>query len=167
MQLNTNTTCAYACQSGQYVSSTSPKQCLSCSSNCVKCATDATHCTFCGLDGGLQMYLTPTYTCNLTCPEKYFRDTLSKSCVQCHSTCYNCTGSSSSSCTSCSIISGQQYYLRINNSTCGPHCTTSYFIGPDSTFLCDQCDISCLSCTAANTNTACLTCNELAGYNLA
>lgn len=169
LQLNSNNYCNYACLSGQYSTSTSPKRCMLCDSNCLKCVYSAPNCTLCGLDSfGKQMYLSPLPVCNSTCgirtcltscPPKYYVDTNNKICAPCATTCLTCINSFSNGCLSCGVIAGQQYYLNLNNKTCTSTCTINYYIGPSSTYQCNQCDISCRTCSVANSNTNCLACN--------
>ena len=67
LQLNSNTTCGFACLSGQVPTSTSPKRCILCDSSCLKCKYIPTNCSLCGVDSfGRMMYLSPI-TCSPTC----------------------------------------------------------------------------------------------------
>lgn len=169
LQLNSNTYCGFGCPSGQFSASTIPKRCMLCDSNCLKCLNTSTYCSLCGLDSfGRQMYLSPTPICNPTCtvrscltscPPKYYISTTNNMCMPCDPSCLTCVNSSNNGCLSCGIINGQQYYLNLNNKTCTATCTINYYVGPSSTYQCNQCDISCRSCSVANSSTNCLTCN--------
>jgi proprotein convertase subtilisin/kexin type 5 len=102
-----------------------------------------------------------------TCPTNSYSDTSNKECKECHSSCLTCNGSSSNKCLTCKMISGNQYYFNSNNNTCTATCTLNYYNAPSSTFICDQCDVACRTCSDTSSNTACIHCNEAGGYHLA
>ena len=165
MAFGSTTNCVATCTSTQFVGG-SPKICMNCDSNCLTCITSATNCLTCGLSGGSQMYLTPTATCSLTCPSKYYPNITTKTCLGCHSSCLTCSGPLSTDCLSCDVSGGQQLYFDLSSNTCILSCSQSYY-SSGITHICNQCDTGCLSCNAVSSNTACTACNEANGYNLA
>jgi proprotein convertase subtilisin/kexin type 5 len=166
LALASTTKCILGCPQGQYVTG-SPKVCNSCDANCLTCQTTATNCLSCGLSVGSQMFLNPSATCVVNCPSKYYPESISKTCLPCDSSCLTCSGPLATNCISCDKAASQQMFLNLSSGTCGLTCSQNYYSGSGGVYQCNQCDISCLKCSTANTNADCQSCNEAAGYNLA
>ena len=70
--------------------------------------------------------------------------------LECDSTCYTCSGGSSSSCSSCT---GSLYLLSATN-TCGTSCLNGYW-ADNSTNTCNACNATCATCPDSVNCTAC------------
>ena len=210
-----NYTCIATCPSGYFITT---DLCLQCDSTCVECSgPTSTDCTVCptslpyllpsGACGtacltGQYLYETScliqcpsgyygfegNYTCIQTCPSGYF--ITGDLCLECDSTCEECNGSTSTSCTVCpstlpymlptnacaaSCQTGQYlygtscliqcpsgYYGFEGNYTCIQTCPSSYFITGD---LCLKCDSTCAECNGALA-TDCTVCPQALPYML-
>ena len=111
---------------------------LVCASNCETCSSGAVaDCSLC-LSG---FYLHPTSSaCEASCPSGYYEDNTLRTCPQCDPACLTCSGSGSSSCSSCS----PQFYSSGANqcSTCDPLCDGCTGAG---NALCSSCQTSSYS----------------------
>ncbi|EAR96334.2 latrophilin/CL-like GPS domain protein (macronuclear) [Tetrahymena thermophila SB210] len=157
--------CQQQCNIGYY---SNQGICLLCSQNCLQC-TSASYCTVCAqgyisIQGVCQLCnfkcsscfglnetqcyscVSPYYlyqsTCQLTCPDQFFKQTLTDSqnvqhniCQKCSSSCFNCFGIGDNQCTSC--LTG--YYVTSSKtcSQCSQLCNTC---SQDST-LCTSCPL--------------------------
>jgi len=104
-------------------------QCTSCTTPCKNCTGVSTNCTSC--TGGY--YLTSNQ-CETTCPDGYYADPSTNTCLICNAACLTCNEMFAINCLSCSpgfvLMSGQ----------------------------CLACDTSCTTCSGIG-NTDCITCN--------
>ena len=83
---------------------------LVCASNCETCIGGAAaDCTLCS--SGYFAHPT-TQACQSSCPNGYYKDTATRTCIQCDSTCVTCNGAGPSKCLTC----GAQFYLSGSNS---------------------------------------------------
>lgn len=119
--------------------------CQGCYSTCKTCSTIYTNCTSCYSNTTVP-YLY-NFNCISICPNGFYADNSSLSCVKCTSPCEYCSNSSVYSCQTC--ISG--YYLL--NNTCFATCPSNYYNSSGSCLVCvSPCftcttELSCLSCT--------------------
>lgn len=144
----TNTTCIN-CESGYVMDGTRcyltcvtsgliavNRICQGCQSPCSTCSILATNCTGC-LSSGSTPYLY-AYRCLSLCPNGYYSDNTTFSCLPCTSPCELCQTVSVHSCLSC--ISN--YYLY--QMDCLSTCPATYY---NSSGLCKSCISPCLTCT--------------------
>ena len=108
--------------------------CASCHSACSVC-TGSSHsqCSECNTNYYLQP--APSTTCLSYCPDGYWKDDATKTCLVCHSYCSKCSGPNTDECSAC--ISG--YFLQ--GSTC------------------ELCHSACSACTGA-LSSQCTACNS-------
>ncbi|KAL4456253.1 hypothetical protein ABPG74_014214 [Tetrahymena malaccensis] len=157
--------CQQQCNVGYY---SNQGMCLLCSQNCLQC-TSASNCTVCSqgyisIKGVCQLCnfkcsscfglnetqcyscISPYYlyqsTCQLTCPDQFFKQTITDSsnvqqniCQKCNSSCFNCFGTGDNQCKSC--ING--YFVTSQNtcSQCSQLCGTC----SQSSTLCTSCPL--------------------------
>lgn len=74
-------------------------------------------------------------------------------CLECSPTCLTCSATNSSQCVTCRTQDNRV----LNTTTKACDCNTQ-FIAAANTTQCASCHYTCLTCSAANSNTACLTC---------
>ncbi|KAL4506322.1 hypothetical protein ABPG73_017056 [Tetrahymena malaccensis] len=115
-------------------------------------------------------YKNPDNTCKPKCPQGYYKDQPTKTCILCHSNCSNCTGPLSTQCSSCNLG-----YLQKGNTCdsfpCDPTCGTCFGLGSNqctscqpgyilsgSTCLPIECHPSCKSCSSPNNANSCTDC---------
>ena len=99
---------------------------LACATNCEACTSGAvTGCSRCY--AGYYAHPT-TQACESSCPDSYYADAASRSCLQCDVACGDCNGAGHTSCLTCSA----QYYSSAANtcSPCDPLCDGCY--GPNN-----------------------------------
>ncbi|EAR83070.2 H-type lectin domain protein (macronuclear) [Tetrahymena thermophila SB210] len=133
--------------------------CQQCNSNCYGCLNGQPNvCTDCYNN----QYLNPTTkACDAVQPPKTVCPLTTVSgqsfynCQSCHSTCMQCSSPmSSNSCTSCDISSSNKYFY--NNSCLTSQPSKTYC---DSNFICQNCDSTCLKCSAPSNSSACTQCD--------
>ena len=175
--LFTDGTCRLECPDGYYANSTTyPKnECAQCYSApdgpCTTCNGGASNnCLTCDTP----FYYDPTTSkCVLTCPVGYWEDSSSHTCIKCYTrataaayqqTCYTCTNSLATSCTSCAP---GEAFLFSTNGTCLLRCPPGYW-GDTSDDKCKQCyqytasaptENPCATCEGPDSND-CLSCNS-------
>ncbi|KAL4475420.1 hypothetical protein ABPG72_022055 [Tetrahymena utriculariae] len=138
--------------------------CQQCNSNCYGCQNGSPSvCTDCYNN---QYFNSITKTCNLAQPPQTICSLTTVSgqsyynCQNCHSTCMQCSSPmSSTSCTSCDITSSYKYLY--NNSCYTSQPSKTYC---DNNFICQNCDSTCLKCSAAANSSACTQCDINSAY---
>ena len=140
--------CHTGCKDG--FTATSATECTQCQDPCVKCAGSVSKCTSCVAP---KPYLYSD-TCNSTCQPGNWGD--GSLCAACSNPCLNC--SSASDCLSCTKVvggvnAGKNTYLW--GTTCILACNSGYLTNT-STFVCEQCDLKCASCSG--TTATCTLC---------
>ncbi|KAL4506323.1 hypothetical protein ABPG73_017057 [Tetrahymena malaccensis] len=114
-------------------------------------------------------YKNPDNTCKPKCPQGYYKESSSNTCILCHTYCSNCTGPLSTQCSSCNL----GYLLKGNTCDsypCDPTCGTCFGLGSNQCTSCvsgyalsgstclPACDPSCKSCSSANNANSCTDC---------
>ena len=148
----------------------------------------ATNCTSCPTESAIYLISTQTpWTCSSNCPNGYYGETSTITCVVCNINCLTCDGATSSKCMTCQagkfLSSFQCLPCDSNIKTCSQsaiNCTScqieSFFFlicsqtpwtcsstcpdgyyGEMSTFTCNPCNPSCLTCNGL-TSLNCLNC---------
>lgn len=156
----TTSSCIQDCGTALYV--TSSLACAACSIGCGSCYGTSTNCTACAT--GKLLY---SNTCVSTCPLYTFQN--GTNCFDCHKSCYNCTGTSSSECITCKT----NYNYTDNLGICYDICPSYYnstsmkcldacpdHTYPLSTMQCGFCDNSCVSCNGPLSSN-CTACPEV------
>ena len=139
-QLTTTFQCVFTCPTGFYPSEDNIA-CLPCDTSCVAC-TNGTGCTQC--QSASPWMIGPSESlCYENCPPMTYQNSTLGRCLDCNSTCVNCTGPSSQECTSC----GSDSYLNV-------------IIGTENIGECVKCDSSCRTCIGPTSN-HCTSCNSL------
>ncbi|XP_053319729.1 proprotein convertase subtilisin/kexin type 5-like [Spea bombifrons] len=106
----------------------------------------ATLCTYLLL---ITCYLCPIYA--TFCPNGQFA--LNAQCLDCHSTCEECTGQEPFECTECGIDEdGVERFLHRNR--CKAHCPRGFYQDRD-TYTCEPCPLNCELCIGANSCQKC------------
>ena len=151
-----STTCLDSCPTIGYWQDTTNHLCASCNNWCSECTGSLnTQCSACSPGYFLQPSST---TCLDTCPDGYWGDSLSHTCVLCHTSCEVCSDGTHTQCAFCK----PGYFLQPSSTTCLNYCPHGSW--KDTTnHICSSCDISCSVCTGAN-NDECSSCNS--GYFL-
>ncbi|KAL4467673.1 hypothetical protein ABPG74_013008 [Tetrahymena malaccensis] len=138
--------------------------CQQCNSNCFGCQNGSPSvCTDCYNN----QYLDPnSKTCNPSqpsktiCPLKTVSGQSFYNCQNCHPSCQQCSSPmSSTSCTSCDITSSYKYFYNNQCLISQPSKTIC-----DSNFICQNCDSTCLKCSAAANSSACTQCDINSTY---
>lgn len=147
-------TCLTSCPSQGYWADSSGNNCLQCSTECASCfgSTNA-DCLTCSPGN----YLQPgTTVCFPSCPNSYYADTSTQTCVSCHSNCAQCFGPAITQCTSC--VSG--YFVNASATTCQTTCSDGFWTNSLGN-ICSLCPHECLTCQGSTTPN-CTSCKE--GY---
>ena len=164
----------YSCVVGLYLQSSSPSTCLStcpvgyygdnttgtcklCDASCMTCLNvGSNQCLTCSNSSilFLQSNVGPSF-CLSSCPSNTFPSTLNHTCLNCDSTCINCTGQNPNQCVSC--INGL-YLQNQSPNACLSTCPIGLY-GDKTSGICKLCDLSCQSCSNAGAN-QCLTCSN-------
>lgn len=129
-------------------------QCFACAGLCYTCVNS----TFC-LSCNSNFLFNGNCVSNSQCPQSYFADIKTLSCLACSSPCLSCQFSATY-CTACSSSSSTPYLL---NNTCVSSCTSTLYYATNVSSIptCLACNSPCENCLNA---TYCLTC--VAGYML-
>lgn len=142
--------CVPDCPSNQYKNAVD-NTCTDCNSQCTTCTGGSNlECLSCTLP---YYFESASKQCSLTCnSNEYQSTTLPPECLSCNSTCFNCSGPSSTECLSCA---GNLYFNSSAN-TCVYNCPDgSYSNTSDNT--CSLCDSSCATCSGG-VSSDCLLC---------
>lgn len=139
--LTATNTCVATCP-GSFYPTTNPNVCSPCHSYCSLCTGGTnSNCSACS---GNNFYIPDLTKCDLLCPSPgYHTDSVSKTCIKCNSSCYNCNGGLATNCTECA---GSTYLTTTN--TCVSTCPASFFpsVNPN---VCSSCHPFCSACTGA------------------
>ncbi|KAL4449881.1 hypothetical protein ABPG74_015000 [Tetrahymena malaccensis] len=139
--------CYATCPKGYYADLSSGK-CAHCNSSCETCfGPNADQCTNCKGD---LLFDPVSQKCVDKCQQKYYADKENNQCIECDSSCLECSGSLSNECTKCSDK------LILFNQECISNCPDQYFKDPNA-YNCISCDSSCFNCkdSSPNSCTAC------------
>ncbi|KAL4499147.1 hypothetical protein ABPG72_017049 [Tetrahymena utriculariae] len=140
-------TCQAVCPQGYYPNPSNGK-CDSCNHSCETCfGPNADQCTNCKGD----LFFDPvSQKCVEKCQQKYYANKENNQCVECGSSCLECSGSLNNECTKCPDK------LILFNNECISNCPGQYFKDPNA-YYCIQCDSSCFNCLddSPNSCTAC------------
>ena len=106
------------------------------------------------------LYVRSTQKCMSACPVRTYLQTAYSPnfCETCHATCLTCSGSTSTTCSTCDLAND---FRVIDSGTNECLCTTGYYENP-SPFLCSPCIISgCSACiySATNSREECTVCD--------
>jgi hypothetical protein len=116
--------------------------CLSCSYQCVTCASSSTSCSLCSISN----YRNVTPAC--ACLNGYYDDGINSMCGTCNYQCQTC--SNGITCSTCNLTVA---FRSLNNITLMCDCIGQYF--DSGAVICETCLYSCLTC---QNPTSCLTC---------
>lgn len=86
-----------------------------------------------------------TTNCNTVCEDGSYPDVTDRRCKVCSAACETCYGKNSNQCYTCT---GNYYYTNATT-TCSLTCDVGYFKGANN--ICEQCNSTCETCTAADT----------------
>ena len=151
---NTGQCNSTGCIDGQYTPA-GTFNCLPCDLSCLTCS-DATTCTSCGSAvSGSNLYLY-SGACLMTCPDTFYPDSSSKTCLGCDASCHTCSGPSATECLSCN--SGSLFSA---NNSCISSCGDGNY---SSNSICTSCPIGCKTCTSATVCTSCQNVNGIPYY---
>ena len=153
-----SSTCTSICSNGTY-GEISNNTCNNCIAGCNSCfGPNIDNCYSCKASGSVKYYLLyNSYTCNQTCPDGFYSNDTSFTCLMCSPACLTCTYNSSY-CTSCGIpASGLSLYLK--NNTCKYQCPDGSYRNTTN-YQCTACDPACLNCSDG-TRTNCFTCGNI------
>ena len=146
--------CYIGCQSGQYRDPNS-FACNSCHSSCLNCqGPESNHCISCVGGGDPSPY--PVGRCGYgnplqtaaSCLSKQFFLAIEPACVDCHSSCKQCSGPNDTDCTGCTTGS------LTSDGKCSP-CIEGKFLAEDGS--CRDCHESCKTCSEEG-DTNCIEC---------
>jgi hypothetical protein len=125
---------------------------------------DPNSCYSCNNMAGFYLVYNTTTQCTFGCPTGQFIDFTLMVCDICDSNCRTCQNTKLY-CTTCGIDSnGTQTYLSLLNYTCVTVCSKNYYMDGTTAFECDQCHMACIQCSAVNSNSSCISCNNIKGY---
>ena len=156
-------TCLAACLAGFY---SSQNRCLPCLEGCTSC-TSPTTCITCSPGGptttaaGVQVTIPPRFILQITgrasacvevCPDGFYADTTSKSCIPCFTNCDKC--SAAAVCQQCKTGFFLQSGPTGANSQCLPECPAKTFKSFNG--ICVPCIDGCAVCSR---NNVCDTCD--------
>jgi len=132
-----NNTCFAECSDGHYENITL-RECVPCEDSfCKSCSAGPDLCDACF--SGVERWLYNN-TCHYSCPIGTYKDNTTFACEPCDSSCYTCSDSTNTNCTSC------QDPLFLYNSTCVPVCPDQFYGDPE-TRICLPCsDPACEKC---------------------
>lgn len=121
--------------------------CASCTgpttSDCLSCIT------------GLFLQVSPgPSTCETLCPDGFYSDATTNTCLACDGVCVTCFGPLDSNCITCP--DGEFLTINKNSYTCSSCAPGTY---PDSSGICYNCDPNCLTCFGGSSN-ECNTCEN-------
>eukprot|EP00347_Sterkiella_histriomuscorum_P002038 403369714 len=132
------------CPSGTYIE-TDDKSCVDCDdSNCIACTYF--ECLLCKSGTYLD-----NQKCVTKCPDGFYGDSVSNSCMKCQSDCLKCQNNNYT-CTACN----SNTYLY--GTSCVAQCPSLLYFQDDSTRACLDCDSKCLVCPKAKDD--CSLCTE-------
>ncbi|EWS73119.1 zinc finger lsd1 subclass family protein (macronuclear) [Tetrahymena thermophila SB210] len=140
-------TCLAICPKGYYANLSNGK-CDPCNTSCETCfGPNPDQCTNCK---GELLFDPVSKKCVEKCQQKYYEDKDNNQCVECDSSCLECSGSLSNQCTKCPDK------LILFKNECISSCPDQYFQDPNA-YNCIQCDSSCFNCkdNSPNSCTAC------------
>lgn len=120
------------------------KVCVGCLSPCLTCSINQYNCTSCLTTLSPAMFLNIN-TCQLTCPDQTYANTITYKCTACTNNCLLC--SSATICISCTNNTN------LYNSTCISTCPSGY-VGISS--VCQLCTSNCKTCSGGPN--ICLSC---------
>ena len=128
--------------------------CLTCDSTCLTCSAGTLNdCLTCSTT---YLLLPPgPSACSSICNIGYYPADPAKQCLICDSTCKECSGSGSSSCTSCKA---NTYLQTLSGPTQCLNTCQSHTYQDSTTNICRSCDSSCDSCFTTGT-TQCKNCS--------
>ena len=151
------TTCTEICPIGTFPVN-DPRTCVSCHPSCESCRDHPNNCIKCkpGFFKQPNGYQSTDSSCQSQCPDGYYGDSLSKSCIPCNSACQTCNDNSNL----CTICSGQAY--RLDPRLCVFQCPVGYYADPVSR-KCSLCDSSCSTCTGPRYN-ECVSCAKVTQF---
>ena len=122
---------------------------------CITCSgPTASDCLSC-ISGFFLQNIPGPSNCESTCPDGFYSDTATKTCLPCGSDCIKCSGPSSNECLSCP--SGTYLLIANGAGTCTNQCPTTHFTSLDEG-ICQSCDSTCKSCNGGTTK-HCLSCD--------
>ena len=149
------TTCLDSCPDGYWPDDLTNK-CQTCHASCSICTgAENTVCTACKSGFFLQP---SSATCSDSCPAGYGGESATNTCVQCDTSCSDCTGPNPDQCSTCNL----EFFLQPSGTICLSTCPAGYW-QDETNHICASCDISCSQCTGS-LNTQCSACNS--GYIL-
>ena len=150
--LSQNNSCV-TCNVQGYYQDTTSGTCNLCDTTCQTCsASGPTSCSSC--PSGTYL-LSSNHSCVVCNVQGYYQDTASDTCNLCDSTCLTCSTAGPTNCLSCPSSPSVTYFLSSNNSCVA--CNVQGYYIDTTTGTCNQCDSTCLTCSAAG-STNCLTC---------
>ncbi|XP_006835069.1 PREDICTED: proprotein convertase subtilisin/kexin type 5 [Chrysochloris asiatica] len=130
--------CLSQCREGYYPEN-STGRCERCNKNCKTCrGPQPTDCLSCDT---FFFLLRSKGECHRTCPEHYYAEQNTQTCVRCHPTCDQCKGKEAWDCLSC--VWSYHLVKGICNSDCF---IGNYRVGEGEKFNCDKCHESCTEC---------------------
>ncbi|EAR90500.2 zinc finger lsd1 subclass family protein (macronuclear) [Tetrahymena thermophila SB210] len=122
------------------------QSCQPCDATCLTCTLpqSSTSCKTCKPN----TYLNPDNSCQSTCPNYFWPNTINLTCQTCDTTCYNCKSPGDQN--SCTICSGNLY---LSNNQCISTCPPGTFpLKQTNNNICQPCDSSCKTCNGQNSN---------------
>jgi hypothetical protein len=148
--LTASKTCV--CRSGSFKLTEGP-DCTLCSPSCKECSgTNSYQCTEC--KAGTAMTNINNGMGECLCPFGQFFNTVANQCQPCGPRCKNCTGSSTF-CTECKDAPPVSF---LNTATGVCSCTATNKAINSTTGLCENCHVTCLTCSLPGSLSSCSSC---------
>ncbi|KAL4470382.1 hypothetical protein ABPG74_011993 [Tetrahymena malaccensis] len=153
-------TCKNSCNNPITAYRDANNYCQPCSPNCYQCSGSANNCVSClgnqFLQSSVDANNNPIQICTQNCPITSYQDPTSGSCKACDSSCYSCSSSLATNCTSCKSPNILTVNL-LQNFYCAPSCNLAngYFMSYRNLTInntlqqvptCEQCSSSCSLC---------------------
>ncbi|KAL4502475.1 hypothetical protein ABPG72_012062 [Tetrahymena utriculariae] len=163
-------TCKNSCNNPITTYRDANNYCQPCSSSCYQCIGSANNCASClgnlFLQPSVDNNNNPIQICTQNCQITSYQDPTSGSCKPCDSTCYSCSSSLATNCTSCKSPNILTVNL-LQNFYCAQSCNLAngYFMSSRNFTInntlqqiptCEQCSSSCLLCQDSPSN--CIKC---------
>ncbi|EAR87584.2 hypothetical protein TTHERM_00070910 (macronuclear) [Tetrahymena thermophila SB210] len=114
--------------------------CKPCHSTCLQCTNSSNqNCTKCDTGRYLLLITTKEGSCYINCPDSYYNDGVSNSCLSCFGGCRTCSGPLSNQCAAC--LPGFYFY----NNQCIKNCPDGTYANTQA-LVCEECNLTCKTC---------------------